>query len=47
MNKLEKIESDTNFDNKVDEWTFVQNGAVVKVEKDSDYDGKIDKWVTY
>lgn len=42
-----RVEADTNFDNKVDEVAYFENGKLIKGEKDSDYDGKMDKWINY
>ena len=42
-----RVEADTNFDGKVDEIAYFEEGKLVKGEKDSDYDGKMDKWINY
>ena len=42
-----RVEADTNFDGKIDEIAYFENGKLVKGEKDSDYDGKMDKWIDY
>ena len=42
-----RVEADTNYDGKIDEIAFFENGKLVKGQKDSDFDGKVDKWIDY
>ena len=42
-----RIETDTNYDGKIDEWVEYKNGVVSKAEKDANGDGKPDTWLEY
>ena len=45
--QISRVESDTNFDGKYDEWVHYRNGKVIKAEKDTNGDGKPDTWIEY
>ena len=42
-----RVESDTDFDGRYDEWVYYKNGKVEKAEKDTNGDGKPDTWIEY
>lgn len=44
---VDHIETDTDFNGKVDEWVYYKNGIVEKAEKDTNGDGKPDTWMKY
>ena len=44
---VDRIETDTNFDGKIDEWVYYKNGVVVRAEKDTTGSGKPDTWMKY
>lgn len=45
--KILCVETDTDFNGKVDEWVYYKNGAVEKAEKDTNGDGKPDTRMAY
>jgi len=44
---VDHVETDTDFNGKVDEWVYYKNGVVEKAEKDTNGDGKADTWMKY
>ncbi len=44
---LAKTETDTNNNNKLDEWVFYDNGIIARAQKDSNGDGKADRLHSY
>lgn len=44
---VDRIETDTDFNGKIDEWVYYKNGIVEKAEKDTNGDGKADTWMKY
>lgn len=45
--KITRVETDTDFNGKIDEWVYYKNGVVEKAEKDTNGDGKPDTWLAY
>ena len=45
--KKERVESDTNFDDRMDTWQVYEEGHVAQLEKDDNGDGKVDLRVDY
>jgi hypothetical protein len=45
--EVTRVESDTNYDGRYDEWVYYENGKVVKAEKDTNSDGSPDTWIEY
>ena len=46
--KIIKREADSDFDGKMDEWTyFDESGKPTKTERDTNKDGKPDAWIQY
>lgn len=44
---VDRIETDTDFNGRTDEWVYYKNGIVEKAEKDTNGDGKPDTWMKY
>ena len=45
--KIVRVETDTDFNGKTDEWVYYKDGVVEKAEKDTNADGKPDTWISY
>lgn len=42
--KLIQLSADTNFDGRLDQWTFLDGNRPLRGEADTDEDGRIDRW---